>query len=396
MSACPDPLAGLVDPQLFVPHRAFEDTLARAQAAIPDHPVLLVGRPGTGKSLWLRLLGDRTAGGHRVVLCPFLHIPAAELQSWLLALLRVDRSGKRGLGLIASLRADPRPTLLLVDEIQSAPPETVAALVELTRTSGRILKLVLAGAPGTGLDRAIAELPRDHVRLDLPDHLSEEEILEELDAILRHPAVPGGLRERLSSVDRQELVDVSRGVPRLLRKQVEEVRAAMEGARVLAPRPTARVRRQAPPAPPAPAFAVRPRVPIIRPLRRSRSLAIPRMALALVATLLLLNVGSAWAGRALGGAESWLAGFAEPPDVAAAAPPTVASAVEEIRLNVNAVPWGEVSIDGRPLGPTPLGVSVTPGRYRFEVRLADGQVLRREVDVRPGLRRLAFRGDDPR
>jgi len=116
----------------------------------------------------------------------------------------------------------------------------------------------------------------------------------------------------------------------------------------------------------------------------------------LVGTLLFASVGSTWAGRTLDGAEGWVAQGSELPDVAAAPAATVASEVEEVRLNVNAVPWGEVSIDGRALGPTPLGVSVAPGRYRFEVRLADGQVLRREVDVRPGLRRVAFRADAPR
>jgi hypothetical protein len=394
MSRQPDPLVGLVDPQLLVAHRALEETLAQAQVAIPEHPVLLVGRPGTGKSVWLRLMGDRAAGHYRIVSCPFLHIPPAELQAWLLGLLRGGTGAEGGLGLIASLRADPRPTLLLVDEIQSAPPETVAALVELTRSSGRILKLVLAGAPGTGLDCAIAELPRDHVRLELPDQLSEEEILEELEAILRHPALSDGLRERLSS-DRQQLVRASRGVPRLLRMQVEEAGLALEGA--LALRPRSQVRREAgPTAPPLPAFTARVRVPIIRSLRRPLSLTLPRMAWALVVALLVASVGSTWAGRTLDGAVGWLAKVSEPPDVAAAAPVTAASAVEEIRLNVNAVPWGEVSIDGRALGPTPLSVSVPPGRYRFEVRLADGQVLERAVDVRPGLRRVAFRADATR
>jgi MSHA biogenesis protein MshM len=388
---------GLVDPHLFVPHRAFEETLDQAQAAIPDQSVLLVGRPGTGKSLWLRLLGERAAGHYRVVLCPFLHIPPAELEPWLLALLRGDARGESGQGLAARLRADPRPTVLLVDEIQSAPAETVAALVQLGRESDRVLKIVLAGAPGRGLDRARAELPRDHVMLALPDQLSEEEILEELDAILRHPALSGGLRERLSALDRKQVAKASRGVPRLLRMQVEEAGLALEGARALALRPRSRVRREAQPVvPPLPVFAARPRVPIIRPLRRSRSLAIPRMALALVATLFFANVGSTWAGRTLDGAEGWVAQASELPDVAGAPAATVASEVEEVRLNVNAVPWGEVSIDGRALGATPLGVSVPPGRYRFEVRLADGQVLRREVDVRPGLRRLAFRADEPR
>ncbi|MEQ8455680.1 MAG: protein kinase [Sandaracinaceae bacterium] len=62
---------------------------------------------------------------------------------------------------------------------------------------------------------------------------------------------------------------------------------------------------------------------------------------------------------------------------------------EPALVSLNAIPWGEVEVDGRPLGATPLfDVPLSPGAHR--VRFANaplGASLERTVDVRAGERR---------
>jgi type II secretory pathway predicted ATPase ExeA len=62
-----------------------------------------------------------------------------------------------------------------------------------------------------------------------------------------------------------------------------------------------------------------------------------------------------------------------------AAPPTGP------RLSVNARPWATISLDGTPVGETPLGeLSVTPGPHVVSAKLPDGRVVERAVEARGG------------
>jgi type II secretory pathway predicted ATPase ExeA len=83
----------------------------------------------------------------------------------------------------------------------------------------------------------------------------------------------------------------------------------------------------------------------------------------------------------------------EPPRTAAAPPPAptpeprVAPAPPPTgtRLNVNAIPWAEIEVDGRRVGQTPLGdLPLAPGTHRVTARLPDGRVLERSIEARGG------------
>ena len=53
------------------------------------------------------------------------------------------------------------------------------------------------------------------------------------------------------------------------------------------------------------------------------------------------------------------------------------------RLNVNAAPWAEIHVDGRPVGETPIGeLSIAPGAHVVTATLPDGRVLERNVEAR--------------
>ncbi len=68
----------------------------------------------------------------------------------------------------------------------------------------------------------------------------------------------------------------------------------------------------------------------------------------------------------------------EPPPVASAPPPAVPLG----RINVNAVPWARIEIDGEPAGETPLGEHELPrGPHRLVARFPDGSVVERTVEL---------------
>ncbi len=55
------------------------------------------------------------------------------------------------------------------------------------------------------------------------------------------------------------------------------------------------------------------------------------------------------------------------------------------RLSVNAQPWADIELDGKPVGQTPLGdVPISPGSHLVKAKLPDGRVLERRVDARAG------------
>jgi hypothetical protein len=61
------------------------------------------------------------------------------------------------------------------------------------------------------------------------------------------------------------------------------------------------------------------------------------------------------------------------------------------RLSVNAAPWAEIHLDGRPVGETPLGeLTVAPGLHVVTATLPDGRVLERSVEARVGDVYLVF------
>ena len=65
------------------------------------------------------------------------------------------------------------------------------------------------------------------------------------------------------------------------------------------------------------------------------------------------------------------------------------------RLSVNAAPWAEIHLDGRPVGETPLGeLAVAPGLHVVTATLPDGRVLERSVEARVGDLYLVFEALD--
>jgi len=66
-----------------------------------------------------------------------------------------------------------------------------------------------------------------------------------------------------------------------------------------------------------------------------------------------------------------------------ATPPVAAEPIApQIEVSINATPWAQIEIDGRPVGETPLGgIPLRAGVHRFRALYPDGRVSERVVEI---------------
>ncbi len=70
------------------------------------------------------------------------------------------------------------------------------------------------------------------------------------------------------------------------------------------------------------------------------------------------------------------------PVPSAAAPPPAEPEPAPIIVSFNAAPWADLEIDGRDVGPTPIGdLSLTPGRHHLRATFPDGRVVERSLRI---------------
>jgi hypothetical protein len=212
----PDPLGTTANPRCYVPLPSTERAISALRAGVcaQRSPLILLGPAGAGKTLVLRVLAEQEAAeGRRVVFSPFLHFAPAELTRWLLHLAGVPCPGA-GTGesqLIEALRGgSARPTLLLVDEAQSASAAALQQLAKLAEAAGPRLLLV-AAARST---RSAPELGRAEVT-SLPAPLPAPEMRRLCDGLLAQRGAPVALAA-LAPREREALIDAAHGVPALL------------------------------------------------------------------------------------------------------------------------------------------------------------------------------------
>lgn len=72
-------------------------------------------------------------------------------------------------------------------------------------------------------------------------------------------------------------------------------------------------------------------------------------------------------------------------DTAAPPAPVAPAPVDPGRLSVNSTPWGEVFLDGRRVGPTPvLGVELPPGRHRLRIARPGYEPYEQDIEIASG------------
>jgi len=315
--------------------------------------VLLLGPPGIGKTLLLRRFAARRFRPGRVFYCPFLHFEPQEATRWLLALvgLPTDAGEER---LVRELMRGGRlwaPNLLLLDEAQAIPENTLWHLATLLHRTDPVLSRVWAGIDGSAIYRVPRVIDADMPRVTLFPQRDESRARAGLEAI--------GPGRSLSTRERRAV-------------------------KTLAPRrpmPPDEARRELlPPSPESAAPAVAGRLGRPRPVPSRRRRAWIAAGAVVVAGLVT-------------GSFSILVQTPEP----SGAPTLPAVAAAPVLVDINAVPWAHIVVDGREVGATPIGdLSMAPGPHRIQARFGYGESAEQTVEVSDENRRVGFRGASAR
>jgi hypothetical protein len=355
------------------------------QIASGARDVLLLGAPRAGKTLLLRHLAMRPPRPGRVFYCPFLHFGPEEAIRWLLTLLRLppDAGEER---LVSELMRGGRPwapNLLLLDEAQAIPAETLRHLATLLRRCDWGLCRVWAGIDGAALYRIPRVVDADMPRVPLIYRPDESEARAELRAVargltlssaeLRAKKALGRRRPKPPNAvprDRRQVPDgqASRGMPR-----EQEVASGSPAVRETAARRAG--------AAPLAAFRRSPEPAVANRLRRpGRVVSTWRRARIAVSAAVVAGVGA--------GLLSVLSRTTEFSDAA-----TLPVAAAPVLVDINAVPWAHIVVDGREVGVTPIGnLSLAPGSHRIQARFGHGELAEQTVEVSGENRRVGFRG----
>jgi MSHA biogenesis protein MshM len=439
-----DPFGLTPDTGSYVPREATERALAELVAAVQRaaEPVVLLGPAGAGKTLLLHLLPERVGPGLRSVYLPNPRLTPEELCTWVARRLGAPPGEEATLLLrawIAHLREKEQACVLLVDDADALPEATARWLGAFARESRGGLRLALAALAGEAAEHALRALGGAVHRVEIPAAMSLEETAEYVGWRLARAAAPEALRARFDAAALADLHRVAGGnvrrlhlaVEALLRggraEVLEDAIAEQAAAQASTPvtgiveAPTATRIAETPPTRGPRTPAVRAGVaatagseplPEAEPARSRRSL---RTAVLLVA--LTLAVASALLRRpdepsrpvpaAAPAAEATPAVEAIPapeperpaggpgasgPEAAPAAPTgAVTPASGTLAVNLNAVPWARVEIDGIDVGETPLaGVPLRPGPHAFRAYLPDGRIVERTVEIDAANRHVAF------
>ncbi len=237
-----------VDPAAYVSRDATEEILARLQAwtrADGDESTVaaLVASPGLGKTFLLRLFESRfgrpmagAEGLPRTLYLPYAGLSIIDLCVWIHGLLgrgiRLPETGANSgaaLEALCALAPDAQnPFILLVDDADSMPQETIRALVEgLPRTLSP-LRLLIALNDDAKASRLLASLDTFHpLLLPLGPPMSEAETARYLAGRMRWAAFDAEEIARWNPAVLRKIHGLSGGVPR----QVHRIAASIFEAR---------------------------------------------------------------------------------------------------------------------------------------------------------------------
>ena len=210
---CPDPAHWLKTTGLEYVRSKVDEALRSGPG-----PILVSGPTGHGKTLLLRSLRTRAPTGFVPLLVPFSNVEPREIARWILANTLSHVVGDPAVELTALLQANVRSgwtTLLLMDEVQSSPPATLAKLFELLSESGVAVSVVLAGLPGEELDQVLAAIPLSIQKIEVAGpwtRVDAELLLTQVALTLGVPAT-----DLITAVDVDAALSASAGNPRLVR-----------------------------------------------------------------------------------------------------------------------------------------------------------------------------------
>ncbi len=355
------------------------------------HDVLLMGPPGVGKTFLLRHLAARPLRPGRVFYCPFLHFEPQEAVRWLLTLLRLptDAGEER---LVPELMRGGRPwapNLLLLDEAQAIPEDTLRHLAALLRRCDWGLSRVWAGIDGSALYRIPRVVDSDMPRVPLRYRRAESRPRTGLEEIARDLSLSSSRRRAVKTLATRRPKPVNE-VPCELRQVLDGQASRGVPGKQGVPSNPPRMRHsaervagagRAPPRelPPTP----EPAVPAV-----ARRLGRPGHGMPTWRRVGIAASAAVVAGVITGSFSSFLR-TTEPTGAAVLA----AVSAAPVLVDINAVPWANIVVDGREVGATPIGdLSLAPGSHRIQARFGYGELAERTVEVSDENRQVGFRG----
>jgi type II secretory pathway predicted ATPase ExeA len=238
-----DPFGDTVNPSFYVPREATERILAELMdcGSEPAHPAVLVGPPGVGKSLLLRLVGKRLEGlGLRVSL---VH-PALDTEGlclWILEGLGGTRFQDPVFAFeayLAHLRESGSGILLLVDELYAMPLDSVRWLAHCVANSKGELRLIASALDEPSSAEKIALLGPACETILHGSPMYSDESQEYVRERLHHAGAPEATRALFDPSTVADLHERSGGNPRELNAAAARLlRIAADSKKAL---PTAR------------------------------------------------------------------------------------------------------------------------------------------------------------
>ena len=220
------------DPAAYVPRASTESVLSEFETWAAENGtgstiVALVARPGFGKTFLLRVFESRLAADvttedrrRGTLYLPYAGLSTIDLCEWIHGLLghsiRLPESPEDALRTLLDLADGPKdPFVLLIDDADSMPPETIRALVEGLPQSHSPLRIMLALNDDAKASRLLATLDPLHPRLvRLQQPMSKTETAAYLDARMKWAELENAEIARVDAEAIGKIHTLSGGVPR--------------------------------------------------------------------------------------------------------------------------------------------------------------------------------------
>jgi general secretion pathway protein A len=230
------PFPAMADNDFYYPATCHELALAQLQQTIQDDEgfALLLGEPGTGKTILCHCLLDRLGETVTNAFLTHSHFPdRTGLLQALLYDLSVPHEGRSEQELRLALtdlllknHEAGRRTLLVLDEAQHLTPdllEELRLLGNLEGRGGRAFQVVLAAQPAILETLRLPSLVALKQRLAVYARLEPLGLHEAADYVLHHLRAAGGRPDRIVSDEALEiLAQGTRGIPRLLNRAMNQ------------------------------------------------------------------------------------------------------------------------------------------------------------------------------
>lgn len=194
------------DPQSYIPRRASEDVLRCLSSLLRDgEPVMLLHGPaGIGKSILLRVLGERFESERRVAYVSVTDSPEPELCHRILDLLSEPAAEDPAQALIRAATdadADHPRLLLLIDHANLAPIASSLQLVSAAQAAAPCLSVIFAVADDRGAEEFARALSAQApvTTLSFSQSMDPQEATAYVRLRLARTPMPAQLRAQLDS-----------------------------------------------------------------------------------------------------------------------------------------------------------------------------------------------------